>query len=398
MGRAAGRRPAGGRRRDRPRRHPRGGGRGTAPQVLPLRARCPLPAVRRLGRDPRRARGPCPLTRTGSRFGARSRSVRSSTETRPSCRSPPSATSSSPPSSWPPGWPRSWRRTATWRCRRSADRAPPASPTRPSSSTPPGCPGARRSRRPSSSGSRRRATRCSPTPPSTCSTRSSPRWPRPPYPVPTVRWYETDPTVLGAAFFVMDYVDGLVPPDNPPYHVAGWLHDVTPGSGNGSGGAASTPSRSCTALDLAGAATCPPVLSGLRRPARLLRALPATARGERAGAGGPAGACLAQGATCPPTSHWCSAGATPGSATSCTPWRANGSRCSTGRWWRWGSPSQDVAWAWFLDRHHSEALDVPRLAGLPDPGADDRAVRGAQSATGWSASTSTSCSPASGSA
>jgi aminoglycoside phosphotransferase (APT) family kinase protein len=30
-----------------------------------------------------------------------------------------------------------------------------------------------------------------------------------------------------------------------------------------------------------------------------------------------------------------------------------------------GSPSQDVAWAWFLDRHHSEALDVPRLEGFP---------------------------------
>jgi aminoglycoside phosphotransferase (APT) family kinase protein len=30
-----------------------------------------------------------------------------------------------------------------------------------------------------------------------------------------------------------------------------------------------------------------------------------------------------------------------------------------------GSPSQDVAWAWFLDRHHSEGCDVPRLAGFP---------------------------------
>ncbi|MCU1588232.1 MAG: aminoglycoside phosphotransferase, partial [Frankiales bacterium] len=49
-----------------------------------------------------------------------------------------------------------------------------------------------------------------------------------PVPVPHVRWFEQDAAVLGASFFVMDFVDGLVPPDNPPYHVSGWLHDVTP--------------------------------------------------------------------------------------------------------------------------------------------------------------------------
>lgn len=47
-------------------------------------------------------------------------------------------------------------------------------------------------------------------------------------PVPEVRWYETDDSVLGAPFFVMDEVQGAVPPDNPPYHVDGWLHRVTP--------------------------------------------------------------------------------------------------------------------------------------------------------------------------
>lgn len=47
-------------------------------------------------------------------------------------------------------------------------------------------------------------------------------------PVPTVRWYETDPSVMGAPFFVMDEVVGKVPPDNPLYHISGWLHDVEP--------------------------------------------------------------------------------------------------------------------------------------------------------------------------
>ena len=40
-----------------------------------------------------------------------------------------------------------------------------------------------------------------------------------------------------------------------------------------------------------------------------------------------------------------------------------------------GSPSQDVAWAWFLDRHHSEALDVPRLEGFPSKEETSRTTR-----------------------
>jgi aminoglycoside phosphotransferase (APT) family kinase protein len=45
---------------------------------------------------------------------------------------------------------------------------------------------------------------------------------------PRILWDEPDPSVLGGAFFVMERVDGRPPPDSPPYHVAGWLHDVPP--------------------------------------------------------------------------------------------------------------------------------------------------------------------------
>ena len=45
---------------------------------------------------------------------------------------------------------------------------------------------------------------------------------------PRILWDEPSRDVLGAAFFVMERVDGRAPPDNPPYHVAGWLHDVSP--------------------------------------------------------------------------------------------------------------------------------------------------------------------------
>ena len=46
-------------------------------------------------------------------------------------------------------------------------------------------------------------------------------------PVPPVRWLETDEGSLGSAFFVMERVDGLVPPDLLPYNFASWLTEAT---------------------------------------------------------------------------------------------------------------------------------------------------------------------------
>jgi aminoglycoside phosphotransferase (APT) family kinase protein len=46
-------------------------------------------------------------------------------------------------------------------------------------------------------------------------------------PVPRVRWIEPTGEVLGAPFFLMDYVDGVVPPDVMPYTFGGnWFHDA----------------------------------------------------------------------------------------------------------------------------------------------------------------------------
>lgn len=48
-------------------------------------------------------------------------------------------------------------------------------------------------------------------------------------PVPQPRWCEPDPGVVGAPFFVMDRVDGVVPPDVLPYPFGGnWLYDAAP--------------------------------------------------------------------------------------------------------------------------------------------------------------------------
>jgi aminoglycoside phosphotransferase (APT) family kinase protein len=47
-------------------------------------------------------------------------------------------------------------------------------------------------------------------------------------PVPTCHWLELDPSWLGAPFFVMDRVDGRVPPDVMPYTFEGWMLDADP--------------------------------------------------------------------------------------------------------------------------------------------------------------------------
>ena len=47
-------------------------------------------------------------------------------------------------------------------------------------------------------------------------------------PVPPVRWLEADASVLGAPFFVMERIEGRVPPDVPPYLAAGWVFESTP--------------------------------------------------------------------------------------------------------------------------------------------------------------------------
>lgn len=47
-------------------------------------------------------------------------------------------------------------------------------------------------------------------------------------PVPAVHWFEDDPEPLGAPFFVMERVEGRVPTDDPPYHTGGWVFEASP--------------------------------------------------------------------------------------------------------------------------------------------------------------------------
>jgi aminoglycoside phosphotransferase (APT) family kinase protein len=47
-------------------------------------------------------------------------------------------------------------------------------------------------------------------------------------PIANVRWFEPDTSVLGAPFYVMDRIDGLVPDESPTsYHCSGWVAEAT---------------------------------------------------------------------------------------------------------------------------------------------------------------------------
>ncbi|HET8944354.1 MAG TPA: phosphotransferase family protein, partial [Dehalococcoidia bacterium] len=47
-------------------------------------------------------------------------------------------------------------------------------------------------------------------------------------PVPKMRWLEEDESVLGRAFYVMDFVDGELPSEVPPYHAFGMCLEASP--------------------------------------------------------------------------------------------------------------------------------------------------------------------------
>ncbi len=46
-------------------------------------------------------------------------------------------------------------------------------------------------------------------------------------PVPATLWYEPDAAAVGSPFFVMERVDGLVPPDVMPYPFGSWLSEAS---------------------------------------------------------------------------------------------------------------------------------------------------------------------------
>jgi aminoglycoside phosphotransferase (APT) family kinase protein len=189
-------------------------------------------------------------------------------------------------------------------------------------------------------------------------------------PVPVVRWFEQDAAVLGAPFFVMDEVVGRVPPDNPPYHVSGWLHDVEPAVREriwwgGIDTIADLHTLDWRALGL-GFLDRPELGEpGLAQQLAYYETfLEQVERDEPVPMARRALAWLRDNLpqeSVPVVLCWGDA------RIGNVMYDDDGNRLAVLDWEMvaLGSPSQDVAWACFLDRHHSEGCGVPRLDGFP---------------------------------
>jgi aminoglycoside phosphotransferase (APT) family kinase protein len=188
-------------------------------------------------------------------------------------------------------------------------------------------------------------------------------------PVPRVLWLEEDAEVLGTPFFVMDRIDGRVPPDSPTYHTEGWVTEIDP--------------EERAALWWSG-------LEILAHVHRLdWRALGLDFLDAPEGAGTPLARQLdyyerylewaAQGGSYPTIEaglEWLAKNRPREQEPVALCWGDSrlgnmifrDGRCRAVLDWEMvtlGNPDQDLAWWLFFDRHHSEGVGVPRLEGFP---------------------------------
>lgn len=191
-----------------------------------------------------------------------------------------------------------------------------------------------------------------------------------PVPVPEMLWLERDAAPLGAPFFVMERVEGRIPTDNPPYHAGGWLTEVAP---------AERTALWWSAVDaLAAIHRQDPAALGLD----FLDAPPA---------GADAHAWQLEHWRC--YAEWAADGALSPTNRAALAWllahrppRGGGERrlcwgdarignmifregaCVAVLDWEMatlGPPEMDLGWFLYMDRHHCEGVDAPRLAGFP---------------------------------
>lgn len=189
-------------------------------------------------------------------------------------------------------------------------------------------------------------------------------------PVPEVLWLEPDPGVLGSPFFVMARVDGRIPTDNPPYHAGGWVSEIAPADRGTLWNAAidalaAIHQQDPRALGLDFLAAPPPgadacawqlehwshyydwVAAGQRQPT--LDAALAWLRERTPRSDDPHSLCWGD--------------ARLGNMIFCD------GQCAAVLDWEMatlGPPEMDLGWFLYMDRHHSEGVDAPRLPGLPD--------------------------------
>jgi aminoglycoside phosphotransferase (APT) family kinase protein len=182
-------------------------------------------------------------------------------------------------------------------------------------------------------------------------------------PVPKVLWQEQDPSILGAPFFVMEEVQGIVPSDNPPYHVGGWLHEVSTDVRERIWWGCIDTIAELHQTDPA-AVGLKGLLDGLDEQLDYYeKFLDQVEEFEQVPVARRALAWLQANKPAPEPSVLCWGDARIGNVM----YDESGNRLAVLDWEMvsLGAPAQDIAWAMFLDRHHSEGMDVPRLEGFP---------------------------------
>lgn len=189
-------------------------------------------------------------------------------------------------------------------------------------------------------------------------------------PVPPIHWYEPSPEPLGAPFFIMGRVDGLVPTDMPPYHQGGWVAEITPDERAAMWWSTLDIMARLHRLDLDrlglrfldqprwGATGLDQRLAyyehyldwGYAGPQPTARAALEWLRANRPERDDP------------PVPLW-------GDARIGNVIFQAGVPQAVLDWENavLGAPEEDLAWFLFLDRHHSEGIDAPRLPGFPSP-------------------------------
>lgn len=188
-------------------------------------------------------------------------------------------------------------------------------------------------------------------------------------PVPRMRWLEAENRDLfGAPFYVMDRVHGRVPSDNPPYHHSGWLHDAPPEEQAAVWLGGFESMAKIHRLDHRAAG-----FSFLEKPE-----LGRTGVDEQIALYQRYFEWAARGVPQPTTEaafDWVRANR-PDDDRRCLVWGDarignilfDGATPAAVLDWEMvctGSPEMDVGWAIFLDRHHSEGIETPRLPGFP---------------------------------
>jgi aminoglycoside phosphotransferase (APT) family kinase protein len=188
-------------------------------------------------------------------------------------------------------------------------------------------------------------------------------------PVPRMVWLETDDTsVVGAPFYVMGRIEGRVPSDRPPYTADGWLKELAPAAQARVWWGGIESMAKIHALDwraLGFGFVDRPELgrTGLEQQMTFYeRYLRWAARGKPQ-------------PTVEAAWEWLQKNK-PVDEPDCLVWGDarigniifDGTKLAAVLDWEMvtcGSPEKDIGWAVFLDRHHSEGLEAPRLEGFP---------------------------------